>query len=414
MSDAKVGDMPRRLVVDRRAADSRTDSRGDGDMTDSKTSVAEGSPAAVVRFQAPDPPPLDAIAPYFQQAEEQRWYSNNGPCLKLLEERVSAYVGDVHTLGVCNATLGLMVALREAALPGRNVVALPSWTFVATAAAVAWCGLRPLFLDVDPVSWQMDPSALEDVLGIRDDVAAVLACSTFGTAPPTSMRRRWEGACSAAGVPLIVDSAAGFGALDDEGRLLGRQGVTEIFSLHATKPFAVGEGGLLLTTSADRRQRLGLWANFGFDAGRSVQVPGLNAKMSELAAATALAALDGLDAAIAGRRRLAEGIREALLPLGYLAQAGAVGSAVQFVPLLAQDSAIRERVLEAAAEARIEVRSYYDVPCHRLAPYADAERYGALAVTEDLSRRALSLPMANDLSDAQLFRIVDLCQRAAT
>lgn len=384
-------------------------------MTDTDARDARTRASVAVRFQAPLLPPLADVAAYYRLAEERRWYSNDGPCLQLLEQRLAAYVGEgARCLGVTNATVGLLLALREAAtpVPGRDLVALPSWTFVASAAAVVWAGFRPLFLDVDADSWQLDPTAVEDVLGDRSDVAAVLACSTFGTAPPAGTRRRWEEACRTAGVPLVVDSAAGFGALDEDGRCLGLQGDVEVFSFHATKPFPVGEGGLIVTGSPERRQRLGEWVNFGFDADRRVTVPGLNGKMSELAAATALAALDRYPDVLAGRRARAAALRGELTSLGYASQRGAEGSTVQFVPALAASQRVRDRVLREAAADSVEVRTYYDTPCHRHAPYADAPRHGDLPVTEDLSRRALSLPMADDLTDAAAERVLAACRRA--
>src|SRR3712207_3000798 len=133
----------------------------------------------------------------------------------------------------------------------------------------------------------MDPTALETALRAHAGaVAGVLACATFGTPPPDAIRRAWRAACAEHGAPLLLDSAPGFGARDEHGRRLGTQGETEVFSFHATKPFAVGEGGVVVTGNAEIANRVSRIVNFGLDPGtRTSGVVGLNAKMSELHAA---------------------------------------------------------------------------------------------------------------------------------
>ena len=130
-----------------------------------------------------------------------------------------------------------------------------------------------------------------------------MATSTFGTAPPAGTREAWRATCDAAGVPLVVDSAAAFGARDEHRLLVGSDGATHVFSFHVTKPFAVGEGGLLVTGDADVARRAESLVNFGIDGPeRTSAVAGINAKMSELHAAGALAMLDRFEPVLARRR----------------------------------------------------------------------------------------------------------------
>jgi dTDP-4-amino-4,6-dideoxygalactose transaminase len=160
----------------------------------------------------------------------------------------------------------------------RREVLMPSFTFAATINAVLWAGLEPVFLDVEEHSWHLDPARLEHALAIRGgSVAAVLACSTFGVPPSAAHRAAWEDAARAAGVPLLVDSAAGFGATGDDGQVLGRQGDVEVFSFHATKPFAIGEGGLVTTNNDEIAHRMIRLTNFGFEGGLVDTDVGLNA-----------------------------------------------------------------------------------------------------------------------------------------
>ena len=363
----------------------------------------------VIRFQAPRLPPVEDIAAYFARADEIRWYSNRGPCHELLVERLEAHL-DVRCVPLANATLGLMLALRALVGGGgdrRREVLLPSFTFAATINAVLWAGLEPVFVDVDERSWHLDPAQLEQALAVRaGSTAAVLACSTFGMPPPAAHRVAWEDAARAAGVPLIVDSAAGFGATGDDGALLGRQGDVEVFSFHATKPFAIGEGGLVTTTDDELARRMLRLTNFGFESGVVDGDVGLNAKLPEWSAATALAVLDGYDDVLAHRRACARRMLDGLEVHGYQHQSGTEGAAWQFVPVLAPSAAVRAAALETARRNDIEVRTYFSVPLHRMPAFASVPSVGGLRCTDDLAERALSLPMANDLSRDDMDAIV--------
>ena len=134
---------------------------------------------------------------------------NRGPCHELLVERLERYLGSgVSCIPVANATLGLMVTLRAMTgfAPPRREVLMPAFTFAATVDAVLWAGLEPVFVDVEPESWHLDPDALEAGLRARTGkVAAVLAASTFGTPPAVAHREAWQTAAARAGVPLLVD-----------------------------------------------------------------------------------------------------------------------------------------------------------------------------------------------------------------
>jgi dTDP-4-amino-4,6-dideoxygalactose transaminase len=361
----------------------------------------------VIRFQAPQLPPADAVSAYFALAEDRRWYSNRGPCHELLVSRLEDHLGGgLRCIPVSNATLGLLVGLRALAgtgTPQHREVLMPSYTFAAAMSAVRWAGFTPVFLDVEPDGWHLDPHALDQALQERHGrVAAVLAASTFGTPPAAQTTAAWEAAASAAGVPLLVDSAAGFGATTPAGRKLGGQGDMEVFSFHATKPFAIGEGGLLTTTDPDLAARATRLANFGFEDGVVRGDVGLNAKLPEWSAATALAVLDRYDAVLSARRDRAEALLGRIARLGFTRQALSAGAAWQFVPVLTPTAAARDAVLTRARADGIEIRTYFDVPLHRMPAFADAPRHGDLAVTEDLAARTLSLPMANDLSPAAI------------
>jgi dTDP-4-amino-4,6-dideoxygalactose transaminase len=353
-----------------------------------------------VRFLTPSLPPQEAIDRYFERSREAAWFSNFGPCHELLVERLEAYLGGgVSCVPVANCTLGLMIALRATAglpEPGRREVILPSFTFAAAIEAVLWAGFEPVFADVEQESWHLAPEAVSGALRSRGNrVAAVLACSTFGTPPSDELRSAWESACAGAGVALVVDSAPGFGAVGEDGRPLAGQGDAEVFSFHATKPFAIGEGGLVVTPDPALAGKLRELANFGFDEGLVRDLPGLNAKLSEWHAAVALAVLDGFGDVLARRRTHAAELRDLIEPLGYELQAGCEHGPWQFVPALAPSRAARDEALATARAAGIELRSYFDPPLNEMPAFRDVPRADPLETTASLAARAISLPMAN-------------------
>ncbi len=354
---------------------------------------------------------------YYQLSRDAGFYSNGGPCARLLTERLEERLGGVHVVPVGNCTSGLMVALRAACgrpTSGRGIVLTPSWTFTATACAIEWAGFEPVFVDVDPWGWHMDCDALESALARHGrEVAGVLACATFGAAPSAEIRAAWQSSCAARGVPLLVDSAPGFGACDLDGRALGTVGDTEIFSFHATKPFAIGEGGIVTTPDPDVAAGVARLVNFGLGAGtRASTEVGMNAKMSELHAATALAMLDSFDDVLATRRARAAEYRVALEGTGARFQAGSGPSTWQIVPVSMPTPRARERLIALAPQHGVEVRTMHDPPLHRHAAFA-ARVHDGLAITELLAERAVALPMANGLTPPEIERIAGLV-RAAT
>ncbi len=357
----------------------------------------------MIRFQRPQLPSSAAIDSYLELAREARWFSNGGPCSRLLAERLGERVG-AYCTPVASGTLGLMVAL--AGLLGERAegtALMPAFTFIATPQAAIWAGLRPLLLDSDPSHWHLDPARLEAELERDGDARVAIAVSAFGTPPPVAARERWEAACAKAGVPLIVDSAAAFGAVAEDGKPVGAQGDVEVVSFHATKPFAIGEGGAVFTRDRELHERIEREVNFGFRPDHSVATGlGLNAKMSELHAAAALAVLDEYDAVLKRRRATAADLRERVeAPVGWQRECGR--STWQFAPLLFGDEDGREQA-RAACAGEVETRVYYQ-PVGQLIPDQVDTAQGGVPNAEDLYHRLLCLPMANDLTDPEIAAI---------
>jgi dTDP-4-amino-4,6-dideoxygalactose transaminase len=368
----------------------------------------------VLRFQRPSLPSTDEIDRYLDLSREERWFSNGGPCWRLLRERLGDRVG-AYCVPVASGTLGLVVALaavleQGGRAPTRAPVLMPSFTFIATAQAAVSAGLKPTLIDVAADHWHLDPPLLEAALEENSAIWGVVAVSAFGTPPPAETRLRWEDACRRAGLPLIVDSAAGFGAVADDGAPVGRQGDIEVVSFHATKPFAIGEGGAIFTRDKGLCERVEAAVNFGLDRNRKPIVPhGTNAKMSEIHAATALAVLDRFDSTLERRRQISTSIRERA-DAGVSWQRGFERSTFQFLPIALPDEEQRDGLIDLCRDD-IEVRVYYE-PLDILMPDRWEVAIGDLANTHDLYSRILCLPMANDLDEAEIGTLASLLSRA--
>jgi dTDP-4-amino-4,6-dideoxygalactose transaminase len=375
---------------------------------ESRSGGRHPQPGTVIPFQRPSLPGASQIDRYLDLSREARWFSNGGPCWRLLRDRLADRVG-AYCVPVASGTSGLMAASAALGVVRRDTRAsgalMPSFTFLATAQAAIWGGLQPWLIDIDPAHWHMDASRLERALrDRRSDLSLVIAVCAFGTPPPSETRSRWERACRMAEVPLILDSAAAFGAVADDGVPVGAQGDVEVVSFHATKPFAVGEGGAVFTRDRALHEKIELTVNFGLGPDRTVAMTaGLNAKMSEFHAAVGLAVLDEYDSILQSRRRAATQI-QARATSATAWQAGCEHSTWQFVPVAFPDADHR-RGAEELCKGQVEVRTYYQ-PIHLAEPFGDFPSCdGHLGHTTELHDRVLCLPMANDLSDEEISSI---------
>ncbi len=346
-------------------------------------------------FIRPGVPAPEEWLPDLADSYEAGWYSNRGPALQAFEADVAERFGRPAT-AVANATVGLTAVLL--ALDVRGRVVLPSFTFPATACAVDLSGCEPVFCEVDAETWELDPAALKEALD--SDVAAVIHVRAFGLCRDLA---EVEDVCAAAGVPLIVDSAAGLGGRTAAGDEIGHAGVCEVFSLHATKPFAVGEGGAVLG-DADVIDGVRRTSNFGLADG-DVVGRGLNAKMDEFAAARSRAMLRRLDAEIEGRARHAAAYREGLdHPL--VAHPVDPGSPPwQTYPVQLRDPDVRPALIDELTARGVEVRAYYAPALHESSAFRANVR---LPVSERLTRSMVCLPNYGNATDDEIAELTGL------
>jgi dTDP-4-amino-4,6-dideoxygalactose transaminase len=331
-------------------------------------------------------------------AYEERRYSNFGPLATrlecALEQRYASTERSV--VLVSSGTAGLTAALL--ALDVRGAVAMPSFTFPATAGAVALAGCEPLFLDVSPETWELDLTELEQTLK-RRRVGAILHVRTLGLCHSLDDLERLA---RAAEVPQIVDAAASLGGREESGAWVGGSGDAEIFSMHATKVFGVGEGGAVFVrrSLAERVRRT---INFGLADGVP-QTLGFNGKLSEVHAAIGLAVLARMDGFLARRAEIAERYRAELTETVGLEHAPSAGRPPwQTYPVALTGDA--ESAVRRLVAAGVGVRRYYAPALHRTPPFAaDAN----LPTTDDLAARMVCLPVYSDMSESELDEIIEI------
>lgn len=344
-------------------------------------------------------PPASAILPYLKAIDSARWYSNSGPLVSSLEERLADYFGVPAggVVTVANGTLGLELALQAVGARPGTLCMMPSWTFAATPAAAIRAGLTPWFVDVDAASWALSPSTALGLLAKAPDrIGAVMPVSVFG-APIDSTG--WDRFMEATGIPVVIDMAAGF----DTAR---PSRAPVMVSLHATKVVGAGEGGVIAVQDPYLAQEIRTRANFGMAKGsRLAELPGTNAKMSEYAAAVAHAALDGWPQTRRLIAALSETYVQALdarrgvtLSPGF--GDGWVGSACN----VALDVADSETIIESLAAHGIEAGRWWRRGCHAQRAFGHCPR-APLPVTKDLGRRVIGLPFSVDMTADDIARV---------
>jgi dTDP-4-amino-4,6-dideoxygalactose transaminase len=359
---------------------------------------------ATVPVARPRLPQAEAILPYLQRIDDARWYSNFGPLVTELEQRLAdRFARPTEVITTANATQALSLTLQAMDLAPGGYVAMPSWTFVATAHAVIQAGLTPWFVDVDPQSWMLDAPAVEELaLNLNGEVVAVIPVCAFGAMPDLDA---WVAFRERTGVPVLVDAAACFDTLHDA-RL------PSVVSLHATKVLGLGEGGYLATEDSALAHQVRLKTGFGFSGSRDSQVVATNAKLSEYAAAVGLAALDGWPGDRLRWMRAAQMLRIALIGRPDVRfQAGWGSDWVTSVCTVEVPFGAADHVTAILREDGIDTRQWWGGGCHTSTAFTDCRRE-TLPVTETLAVSTLGLPFSIDMGAEDIARIATALDRA--
>lgn len=321
-----------------------------------------------------------------------RWFTNDGPQVKEFEARIQEITGVKHAVAMCNATIALEVAIR--ALDLRGEVILPAYTFVATAHALQWQEITPVFADTDPATHNLAPDAIERLItprttGIIGVHVWGRPCDTEALAAIAAQHR----------LKVMYDAAHAFGC-SHGGRMIGNFGECEVFSFHATKFINSFEGGAVVTNDDALAGKLRLMRNFGFKDFDHVVHLGINGKMTEVCAAMGLTSLEAMDEIIAINHRNYEVYRSGL--------AGLTGVSVihydhkeknncQYV-VVDVDSKMaaldRDELVAVLQAENVLARKYFWPGCHRMEPYRSLQpdAAGRLPETEKMAERIMLLP----------------------
>jgi dTDP-4-amino-4,6-dideoxygalactose transaminase len=341
------------------------------------------------------------------------WLSNNGPLVQEFERSVAAFLGVKHCICVCNATIGLEIAIRAAGLHGEVIV--PSYTFIATAHALQWQQITPVFADIDPATHNLDPARIERHISPR--TTAIIGTHVWGR--PCDVEAL-EAIAQRRGLKLLFDAAPAFGC-SHRGRMIGGFGLAEVFSFHATKFINSFEGGAVTTNDDELAATIRLMTNFGFSGYDKVIHVGTNGKMSEVSAAMGLSNLECIESLVALNRRnyAAYGLGLAgIRGLTLMHYDDSERCNYQYLVVEVDESSAgltRDELVRILHAENILARKYFWPGCHRMEPYRstnpDGNRF--LPETERVAARVLLLPTGASVSETDIARVCKIL-RAAT
>ena len=354
-------------------------------------------------------PPLEEFCQGLHEIWETRWLTNNGPMLERFTERLCALFETNNVCLFTNGTLALQIALQGMEISGE-VITTP-YTFVATTHTLFWNKIRPVFVDIEPDHYGLDPEKVE--AAITPWTTAILAVHVYGypckveALADIAKRHRLR---------LIYDAAHAFGVTIGN-KSIAQFGDVSMFSFHATKPFHSIEGGMLIFAEAGFKTIFDYLKNFGFQDETEVVMPGTNAKMNEMQALMGIQVLDYLPEIIEKRRKITELYRSRLEKVPGIRLISPLPADVGFnhgyMPIEVDELEFgmsRDELYETLKEYNIYARRYFyplvcDYPCYR-----SISVNGPLSVARRAAERILTLPIYHDLPLSDVEKICDIIQ----
>jgi len=323
---------------------------------------------------------------------DRRWLTNNGPYVHELEQRLAEFIGVKHCIAVCNATIGLELATRAVGMKGEVII--PSFTFIATAHALQWQEVTPVFCDIDPATHNIDPQRIEDMITPR--TTGIVGVHVWGR--PCDIEALTEVA-NKHNLCLIFDAAHAL-ACSYKGKMIGNFGDAEVFSFHATKFFNTFEGGAITTNDDDLAEKIRLMTNFGFAGRDTVIYIGTNGKMSEASAAMGLTSLESLDKVVGVNYRNYQAYHEVfadMLEFKMVVYDETEKCNYQYI-IVEVDETItgisRDQLVKIFHAENVLARRYFYPGCHEMEPYCSYFPHARLLLpeTERLTKKVISLP----------------------
>ena len=341
---------------------------------------------------------------------DRRWLSNNGPLVQAFEKRVSDYLGVKHCVAMCNGTIALEIAIRALGMTGEVII--PSYTFIATAHALHWQGITPVFADIDPETHNLDADAVRRMITSR--TTGIIGVHLWGRPAPVEALQT---IADEHGLQLLFDSAHAFGC-SHGGRMIGNFGRAEVLSFHATKFFNSLEGGAVVTNEDDLAETMRLMRNFGFAGLDNVIHPGTNGKMVEVCAAMGLTNFDFIDTVVEANRRNHEAYRRVLSGIQdvrLLEYDQGERNNFQYVVVEVTKGGVQRRdaILAALQAENVLARKYFWPGCHRMKPYRDLFPNAGVLLpqTQVVADQVIVLPTGTTLPPNAVEQIVQIMRR---
>jgi dTDP-4-amino-4,6-dideoxygalactose transaminase len=344
-------------------------------------------------------------------AIDSRWLTNDGPLVREFERAVSDALEVPYCVAMCNGTVALEIAIRAAGLRGEVIVS--PFTFVATAHALQWQQIDPIFCDIDPHTHNIDPERVEELITPR--TTGILAVHLWGRPAPVEALSE---IAERRGLQLLFDAAHAFGC-SHRGRMIGGFGTAEVLSFHATKFVNSFEGGAIVTGDPGFAEVARLMRNHGFADYDVVTHVGTNGKLSEVAAAMGLTSLESSAEFVAANRRNHEAYRAGLAGIPgveLIAYDGSEQCNWQYAVIVVGDDAplSRDELQHVLWAENVRARRYFYPGCHRMEPYRSLapDVAARLPQTERVARRVLALPTGTSVEPDTIATVTDLIRRA--
>lgn len=345
---------------------------------------------------------------------ERRWLTNDGPLVQEFEQQIISITGVKHCISMCNATVALEIAIRALELQGEVIV--PSYTFVATAHALQWQEITPVFADIDPATLNVDPNAIDRLVTPR--TTGIIGVHVWGrpcnTQALEERGRRY-------GLKVLFDAAHAFGC-SHEGRMIGNFGECEVFSFHATKFLNSFEGGAIVTNNDALAEKMRLMRNFGFAGFDRVVYLGINGKMTEIAAAMGLTSLESMEDIVQKNHVNYEEYRTQLRDLAGLTlidYSSPDKRNYHYIVVEVDESRCaltRDELVEVLQSENVLARKYFWPGCHQMQPYKALFPNAGLLLpnTERLAARMMVLPTGQGVAEEQIREIGQVIRSAIT
>ncbi|NOT64914.1 MAG: DegT/DnrJ/EryC1/StrS family aminotransferase [Methylotenera sp.] len=352
-------------------------------------------------------PPLEEFIPYLEKIWGNKVLTNGGPFHQQLEKALCDYLGVEHIALFTNGTIALVTALQTLRVTGE-VITTP-YSFVATSHSLLWNGIKPVFVDIDPNTLNIDPAKIE--AAITPQTTAIMPVHCYGHPCDVEAIKKIADNYN---LKVIYDAAHAFGVQDTQGSIL-RHGDLSVLSFHATKVFNTFEGGAIICPDAKTKQRIDHLKNFGFVDELTVVAPGINGKMSEFNAALGMLQLKYIDQALMCRKEIDESYRKLLKGVKGVRCVQEAGQAVanySYFPILIDvDYPIsRDALYQKLKDQGVFARRYFyplitDFPMYRGMSSAHRDN---LPMATDAAFKVLCLPIYPELLQSELNYIVDL------